>query len=263
MKRVLTLCADDYGQSAAIDRGILRLLAQARLSQVSCLANGPAWAADAAALARTGVQAGLHFNLTEGRPLSAALARLWPRLPGLQTLLVQAHLGRLPLDALRQELQAQWQAFEQALGRPPIHLDGHQHVHHLPQIRQLVLEQLAAQPRFKVRHTGRVRGPGYLVKRTLIEGTGGRALGRQLQALRRQANDTLQGVYDFSEPDYRCLMQGWLRALPAAGGMVFCHPGEPGDDTGDAIAAARARELAYLDSPDFAADLANAEVRLA
>jgi hypothetical protein len=263
VKRVLTLCADDYGQSAAIDRGILRLVAHGRLSMVSCLANGPAWAADAAGLARTGVQAGLHFNLTEGRPLSPVLARLWPQLPDLQTLIVQAHLGRLPLDALRQELQAQWQVFEQALGRPPIHLDGHQHVHHLPQIRGLVLEQLAANPRFKVRHTGRVRGPGYLVKRTLIEGTGGRALGRQLQSLRRQANDTLLGVYDFSEPDYRRLMQGWLQELPRSGGLLFCHPGEPGDGSGDAIGAARARELAYLGGPEFAADLAGADVRLA
>ncbi len=263
MTRLLTLCADDYGQSAAIDRGILRLAAQGRLSQVSCLANGPAWAADARKLARAGVRAGLHFNLTEGRPLSAALAALWPRMPELKTLIVLSHLGRLPLPALREELQAQWQVFEQALGRPPIHLDGHQHVHHLPQVRELVLEQLAANPRFSVRHTGRLRGPGWGAKRMIIEGTGGRALGRRLEALKRHANRELFGVYDFVQADYRRLMQGWLAALPEQGGMIFCHPGEADTGAADAIGPARVRELAYLESADFARDLAAAEVRLA
>ncbi len=264
MTRTLALCADDYGLAPAIDHGILGLLAAGRLSALSCLVNGAAWPAAARPLralpaaARAGV--GLHLNLTEGRPLTAALAARWPVLPPLPRLIALAHLRRLPLAAIRAEWQAQLAAFEQASGQPPAHLDGHQHVHHLPQLRGLLLELLALRPGATARHTGRVLGPGYAVKRQLIAGTGGRVLGRRLQALGRAQNTALLGVYDFRGEGYRGLMQGWLAKLPARGALIFCHPGEGG--AGDAIAPARARELAYLGSSAFADDLATAGVAI-
>ncbi len=275
MTKSLALCADDYGLAPATDRGILTLAQAGRLTEVSCLVNGPRWpqaARELAALAvvRQGrVRTGLHVNLTEGRPLSPELAGLWPQFPNLETLIVDAHLRRLPEAALRAELQTQFDAYTQGRGKPPSHVDGHQHVHHLPQVRQALLALLAPRADIRVRHTGRVRGPGYLVKRLLIEGTGGRALGRQLIALHRQANTQLFGVYDFVRPDYRSLMQRWLADLPETGGLIFCHPGdrvtasEASDTPPDAIASARLRELAYLASDDFKADLQAAGVRLA
>ncbi len=268
MTRLLTLCADDFGASEAINHGILQLAAAGRLSAVSCMSNMPAWATGASELIglptvqQGRVRLGLHFNLTEGTPLSPELARLWPHLPALPRLIARAHLGMLPRDALRAELQAQLHAFEQAAGRAPDHIDGHQHVHHLPVLRALVLHALAQRPHVRVRHTGCVHGPGHALKRVLIAGTGGRWLGRRLQALGRAANTQLFGVYDFVDANYRGLMQRWLAALPVQGGLVFCHPGEAGGDNDDPIAAARVRELAYLASADFDADLAAAGVRL-
>ena len=271
VRRTLALCADDYGLNAAVNAGVLRLCRAGRLTEVSCLANGPAWAAGAAALVRLRDQAagrlrvGLHFNLSEGEPLSPALKQLWPRLPALSTLIIQAHLGRLPLTALGEELNAQLQAFEHTTHRIPAHLDGHQHVHHLPGVRELVMQLLVRRPGLLVRDTGRVRGAGHAVKRVLIEGTGGTALRTALRAAKRQANTELRGVYDFQQRDYRKLMQRWLADLPPEGTLIFCHPGEAATAStvaSDAIAEARVRELAYLDSPAFAEDLAAAGVRL-
>ncbi|MBU6258876.1 MAG: ChbG/HpnK family deacetylase [Burkholderiales bacterium] len=257
--RRLALCGDDYGLAPAIDRALAELLARGRLSRISCIVNQPRWPDAARALTRGArARAGLHLNLTEGRPLTGELAAVWTELPTLQRLIVDAHLGRLPLAALRAELRAQFEACAQALGQLPAHLDGHQHVHHLPQIRELVLELAASHKGLRVRHTGRVRGPGYAVKRLLIEGTGGSALGRRLDALGLAANGTLCGVYDFVATDYRRLMRGWLAALPERGALLFCHPGEAG--AGDAIAAARTRELAYLGGSAFGDDLAEAGV---
>lgn len=261
--RPLLLCADDFGQSPGISRGIARLAAQGRLGATSCLVNFPGWRADAALLAPLqGLGVGLHFNLTEGAPLSAALAERWPRLPALSTLLALALACRLPMAAVRAEFDAQLAAFVAAWGRAPDHLDGHQHVHHLPGVRELVLEaarRLA--PRPAVRATAPLLGPGYGFKRQVIMGTGGRALAR---ALRREGvahQAALLGAYGFEpQADYRTLMRGWLAQVPAQGALLFCHPGEPGGS--DAIALARGRELAYLASDDFAADLRAARVRL-
>lgn len=261
MNKTLALCADDFGLSEPISRGIERLAAAGRLTDVSCIVNTATWPAVARRIDGRRTRLGLHLNLTEGRPLSPALAALWPTLPALPQLLVMAHTRKLPEAALWAEFVAQLAAFEQGARRAPTHVDGHQHVHHLPQLRALLLELLRARPGMLARHTGRVQGPGFAVKRLLIEGTGGRALGRLLDAQRRAQNTQLFGVYDFRVGDYRGQMQRWLAALPAAGALLMCHPGEA--DAGDAIGAARAQELAYLGSDAFGDDLAAAGVSLA
>jgi predicted glycoside hydrolase/deacetylase ChbG (UPF0249 family) len=160
---------------------------------------------------------------------------------------------------------AQFTAFEQASGRAPYHLDGHQHVHHLPGVRDLVLAQVAARRGLRVRDTGCVRGTGHALKRWLIEATGGQRLRAALLRQGWQANTQLLGVYGFSGTGYRQLMQQWLKALPARGALIFCHPGTPdqgADAQADPITTARVRELAYLDSDDFMQDLVDAGVSL-
>ena len=262
----LAVCADDFGLSEAIDRGILRLLARGRLTAVSCLVSAPSWPRHALAL-RAAVEqrdrrpsVGLHFNLTEGDPLSPTLRRQWSTFPRLPRLIAQAFARRLPAAAIREELRLQLAALEDALGDSVSHLDGHQHVHALPQVRDAVIELIAERPRLKVRSTGTINGPGYSLKRLAIRQLGGADLARALQAADRSQNSVLVGVYDFACPDYRSLVRRWLAALPERGALLLCHPAEP--DADDPIAAARARELAYLDGPAFESDLRDAGVRL-
>jgi hypothetical protein len=57
-------------------------------------------------------------------------------------------------------------------------------------------------------------------------------------------------------------MQGWLAAVPPEGALLLCHPGEAGPEAADDQAAARARELVYLEGPAFMQDLADAGVVL-
>ena len=262
--RPLLLCADDFGLTPGIDGAIAGLVRSGRLGAFSCLCNGPSWAPDAPLLAglRGQAQAGLHFNLTEGRPLSPALARHWPQLPSLARLLIDAHLGRLPTAAVAEELAAQWAAFVQASGCQPDFIDGHQHVHHLPGVRPALLAWLARHP-VPVRSTARLGGPGFGFKRWVIAHSGGRALARALRQRGLAHNRLLLGAYDF-QAGYRPLMQAWLAQVPASGALLFCHPGQPSPgDLPDPIAPARQRELAYLGSAAFAADLAAAGVVLA
>ncbi|MBC7958060.1 MAG: ChbG/HpnK family deacetylase [Cytophagales bacterium] len=262
--RVLTLCADDFGLSSGISRGIAMLARAQRLSAVSCITNAPHWR-EAAPLLRelpATVTVGLHFNLTEGQPLSRELAREWPTLPSLPRLLLLSHLHQLPVAALRVEWQAQLDAFVQATGRAPQMVDGHQHVHHLPALRQVVLDGIAPMaPRPAVRNTARLLGPGFAFKRFVIEHTGGRALKRELVRRGLRHNAALLGAYDFVTTDYRRLMRQWLAEVPPEGGLLFCHPAEVAD-AGDAIGDARLREFAYLEGNAFAADLAEAKVTL-
>lgn len=262
----VVVCADDYGLSQGIDRAIERLLAAGRLGAVSCLVNAPRWADDGPALASHAGTAslGLHFNLSEGEPLSPALARHWPRLPPLSRLLLDAALHRLPAAAIAAEFDAQWQRFVDVIGRQPRHVDGHQHVHALPGVREHLvarLRTLALPP--VVRDTAGLLGPGGQLKRAVIAAAGGRGLRRLLDDAGLLRNAALAGAYGFEPGDYGARMRGWLAALPARGGWLFCHPGEPGPDLpSDPIAAARSREAAYLAGPGFADDLREAGVEL-
>lgn len=259
MKR-LSVCADDFGQSAGVDGGILALAAQGRIGSSSALVNLPRWQAAAPALADTPARIGLHVNLTEGEPLSPALRRLWPRLPSLGQLLAQAALRQLPA-AVNDEVQAQFDAFTTATGRAPAYIDGHQHVHALPGVRAGVLA-IAERLRLPVRNTGRISGPGFAFKRQVIQACGGRRLQAELQARGLPHAPALVGVYDFAPTaDYRALMRGWLRELPEAA-LLFCHPAQGPVDLADAIGPARLRETAYLGSAAFADDLAEFGVSL-
>jgi len=264
--RQLVVCADDYGLSQGIDRAIARLLAAGRLGAVSCLVNGARWAQDGPALAAQAGTAsiGLHFNLSEGAPLSPTLARLWPRLPPLSRLLVDAALHRLPAAAIADEFDAQWQRFVAVAGRPPGHVDGHQHVHALPGVREHLVARLgalAAPP--LVRDTAVLTGPGGRFKRAVIAAAGGRGLRRLLDAAGLRRNSALAGAYGFEAQGYGERMRDWLAELPARGAWLFCHPGDADPELhDDPIAAARIQEAAYLASPAFADDLRAAGVEL-
>lgn len=263
--RPLAVCADDYGTSAAASAGILRLARAGRLEAVSCRVNGATWLADAPALRSVPatVGLGLHFNLTDGRPLSPRLAALWPRLPALPHLALRAHLGLLPRGAVRSEFHAQLRAFLDATGTFPAHVDSHQGVHALPIVRSLVLDAAEhMRPVPAVRSCGTLPGPGYALRRNVARWAGGRALAHELDQREFAHNPALFGVQAPDAGDYRTLVQGWLAQVPPQGALLMCRPSDGPSDGRDAAESARVRQLAYLESAAFREDLAHAGVRL-
>ena len=232
-----------------MNRGILALVRLGRLGAVSCQVACAGWGGAAPALQDAGgVDLGLHLDLAEGRG-------------GLAALLVRSHLRALPRRALAARIAGQLDVFEAAVHRPPDFVDGHQHCHQLPGVRDVLLDLLEARYRERlpfVRSTAprRWRGP----KAALLAGLGGRALGRELARRAFPHNADFGGVYDLRPGgDHRARMRAWLADVED-GGLVLCHPGDGPGDPGDPIAPARARELAYLASDAFPADLAEAGV---
>jgi len=246
MKRI-ALCADDFGSGPAVDAAILALARAGRLGGVSCQVDAPGFAADAAALAALSdaVDLGLHLDLAPGRG-------------GLLPLLVRTHARALSRRAVGARIARQLDRFEAAFGRAPDFVDGHQHVHALPVVRDALLDALAARypaPGPLVRNTVAARGRG--AKTAALALLGGTGLRRALRARGVPHNPDFAGVYSFGRGSYRTLFRGWL-ADAADGTLLMCHPGLAPGDPGDPIAAARAAEYAYLSSADFLADCAEA-----
>lgn len=264
--RRISLCVDDYGLHAGINQAVLALVHQGRAQAVSAMVGGPAWAAGAPALRALDprqVEVGLHLDLTEC-PLQPAMRRPLARLIAL------AYLRRLDAAALRAEICAQLDAFEQAMGRAPAYVDGHQHVHQLPMVRTLLLQELARRypaGGLWLRATHSPQGAAHAdsltrFKSHAIAFLGANALSGLTRRQGLRQNARLLGVYDFTggSQRYRARVQRWLHAA-RDGDLLMCHAGLPGTAP-DVLAGARQDEFAVLSAPGFEDALRAARVRL-
>ncbi|NXP57490.1 YDJC deacetylase, partial [Chloropsis cyanopogon] len=144
----LIVTGDDFGYCPRRNQGIVDCFLAGAVSNVSLLVNGSA-AADAAKLAkRYNIPIGLHANLSEGSPVCEILKTNSSLLNqdgffhgkmGFRTALSK---GLLNMSEVKQELKAQVELFHELTGHLPPHMDGHQHVHVLPEVRHVFAEVL-------------------------------------------------------------------------------------------------------------------------
>jgi predicted glycoside hydrolase/deacetylase ChbG (UPF0249 family) len=265
--RRIVLCADDYGLAPGVSAGIRDLVARGRLNATSVMSvfDGLAEAARAldTACAGRAVSIGLHVTLTGGfAPLTAPDAR-FPSVPGR---LAEILTGRLDRAALAAEVEAQFAAFHAAFGRPPDHVDGHQHVHVLPGVRDVVIAATARHaPGAWLRDVRPAAagfdGPG--LKARLI-GAFGAGFPAAAARAGLRTSGRFAGAYDFSAgADFAALLARFLAGLPE-GGLALVHPGHVDATLAarDPVTDQRAREYDLFASEAFPALLAAAGVRL-
>lgn len=258
MKKII-LCADDYGLNPAVSAGIIDLVAKRKLSATSCMTNSPHWAVAASALkpfARQ-IDIGLHFNLTEGRPLAPlTLCSGKDELPTLPRLLSKAFLHTLKLDEIIAELNRQINNFEANMQQLPDYIDGHQHIHQFPIIRTAIIH--VCQQRFKglpyyIRWASGLPFKAKNVakcKRMVIYLTGGYSFKNLLQQHHIPHNQSFGGIYDFADSkQYAKLFSNFLKNIQP-NGLIMCHPGLVNNDS-DSIAKSRYDEYQYFNSEAF------------
>lgn len=273
--RPVILCADDFALAEGVSEGILRLAEEGRLTAIGCMTASPLWRSLAGRLdaVEDRCDIGLHLTLTDLEPLGA-LPRLAPagRLPGLARLMTASFSGCFERAEVRDELRRQWDAFVAARGRPPDFLDGHQHVHLLPGVREAVLE-LATMGGFERRPylrvcwdaPTRVLTRGIAVGKTLFLCLLSIPFRREVARLGLAANDSFRGVHAFDPSvDYATLFPRFL-AGRARRPLVMCHPGlvDARLRAVDTVTDQRRREYDYFASERFPADLQAAGCRLA
>lgn len=259
------LCADDFAISPGVSRGIEELAALGRISATSAIVTLPRWRSEGVRLAalRRYVAIGLHVNLTVGAPLGA-VASLAPSgsFSPLKDLVARCVTGRAPDPAdVAREVQRQIARFEDSTGYAPDFIDGHQHVHVLPGIRQGFLLALAT--RFP---DGRpfVRDPSDRVTAILKRRRGAsKAMTVALlasgfgSALRRAGFPTNHGFSGFSRfsraEGYGEELESFFRCA-GSGHLIMCHPGYPDPQLArlDPVVARRRDELVALrKAPDL------------
>ena len=127
MFRRLIVNADDFGLARSVSTGIIDAYQAGQLSSTTLMVNMPG-TEEAVDLAERhpGLGVGLHFNLTEGRPLTDARSLVDADGEFLLRgeLIRRAARGRLRPDEITRELTAQLDRFV-SLGLSPTHLDSH------------------------------------------------------------------------------------------------------------------------------------------
>ncbi len=263
LRRRIWLIADDYGISPAVNGAIRDLAARRRLSGTSAMVVAPSFT-PAQALALMTLDGttrhttiGLHVTLTA--PFRALTDSFTPGRAGaflpLAQMMARALVGRLDAAAIAAEVGAQFAAFQAAFGHAPDFVDGHQHVHLLPVVRDAVLVAVKALvPHAWVRQCGSV-APRLGDPKGLLLGHLSRRFRADADARGIHTNPAFAGTYDFGTArPYAALFARFLDGLPD-GGVVMCHPGEVDDELKrlDPVTDQRAREYAYFAGDEFAA----------
>jgi predicted glycoside hydrolase/deacetylase ChbG (UPF0249 family) len=127
--RFLIVNADDFGQDAGINQGIITAHQNGIVTSASLMVGWPA-AGEAVHYVHTRGQdlgLGLHLDLGEWRYADGDWIARYSVVPVRDE------------DAVRAEVERQIDAFEVLAGFPPTHIDSHQHVHRNHPVRSVVL----------------------------------------------------------------------------------------------------------------------------
>ena len=118
-ERILIVNADDFGRSAGVNAGVIACHQSGVVTSATMMVRWPdaVAAGQYAAAHLDDFSVGLHFDLGEWQYLDDEWRELYQVAPTSDG------------EAVAAELDRQLQRFVELVGRPPTHLDSHQHVH--------------------------------------------------------------------------------------------------------------------------------------
>ena len=139
--RQLIVNADDFGFTEGVTAGILQCMRQGIVTSTTVMANMPFAGESIRRLLAEGHRSvGIHLNLTSGPAARTRNSRLTSpngTFLGAGVLWRDGMLRRLPVEEIELELAAQIETIR-SMGIEVSHVDGHHHIHVLPQIVQVV-----------------------------------------------------------------------------------------------------------------------------
>lgn len=250
----LCINADDFAQNAAIDAAIIDLAECKIINSTSALVLSPHWQQAAKRLTNLPIQVGLHLDLT------SQFTHEFDCHYKLSNLIYLAYTRQLDIQHLEKVIELQWGRFCDAYGHAPDFIDGHQHVHQLPQVRDALLSiiikkgwGLQQSQWIRICKAKHWRG----LKAMIISTLGAKHLQQKAYTMGIATNSDFAGVYDFNKnSNLKELWSNWLSQLSDKHSVIMCHVAighqyAADEVLHDAIYDARVNEYKWLKSDGF------------
>lgn len=277
--RFLIVNADDFGLTAGVNRAVIEGHTRGVITSATVMTNMPAFD-DAVRLAKEhpSLGVGLHFNITQGRPVAEA-SRVDSLLDGHgefwgtgAALLKRALAGRLNPEEVVVELRAQ---IDKALnaGLRLTHVDSHKHSHALPRVCEAIIETIKnyginaiRSPREEWRFDRNAKS-----FKLIAQSAGALGISRLCRIsearLRKSGVKTPDFFFGIARSGFwtkRWLIE-LIERLPAGSSELMSHPGYDDDELGGVktrLRESRMNELRLLTDPDVLAKLKEKGVKL-
>ncbi|HMU42094.1 MAG TPA: ChbG/HpnK family deacetylase [Ignavibacteriaceae bacterium] len=148
MNYLIVVNADDFGMSSGVNGAILRSFELGYISTTTIMCNMPGFeeACQIAHDKKLTDRIGIHFNLTEGYPLSEKIKRLskFCDQDGRMFKSFKGHLfSASEREAVYEELEMQLKKLK-SFGITPTHADSHHHSHHFIGTQSIVIKLATA-----------------------------------------------------------------------------------------------------------------------
>lgn len=249
VKRCITICADDFGLNKSINNGILKLVKLNRINAVSVLTQTHELKADSPHLLELSqdLDLGVHLNLTDAIGSDPHYS--------LNKLIFLSNLRFISKDKIKNIFRNQIESFIHYFKTLPNFLDGHQHVHGFPVIRDALIEVIQefwGQDRsFYVRNPSKfsIYSKDFFLKKLVIK-TCYLGLEDKFQSAKISSPVNFSGFYDFNSEYPRFFSN--LLSKCSNGELFMCHPAI--ELTSDIIGGARYFEYKYFSSDQFLFD---------
>jgi predicted glycoside hydrolase/deacetylase ChbG (UPF0249 family) len=264
MKRLI-INADDLGMNAPRSHGIFQAYEQGAVTSVTIIPNGSHSDAAAKRAREWDMPAGLHFNLTEGQPLSdpddiSTLLEangFFKERISLRKLLDE---GRVEPEHIERELRTQLEWFLDHCGQPT-HVDGHHHIHIHPAVIPLlcpILDRYGISyvriPQEDLPPFGYTLEPDTLARAQIISVQAAEAR-KHYRANGLESTDHFRGLALHGHASKKNLRHT-LSRLPDGTTELMTHPGSPAaEGTPFDLDPQRQTEFQMLIDPEFSETL--------
>lgn len=257
---------DDLGLSEPVNQAVIDLAIKRLITATSYMVGGDIKDASIKTLHHFNIDVGLHLDFTG--IFDSAVPHSLP------ALLKASYLRKLDAKTLTAEIKQQFDKFEDKFNQPPKFIDGHQHVHQFPIIRDCLIQEL--NHRYNLNHRDGQDKPKIAARVTfplnpdlkawIIYSLGGQKWQSLCQQARMPTNHYFAGVYNFQAKkiDYARLWLKWLSHCPMSTlnnndptrnpncsqqrpvTVIMCHPARPDEKWHDEIKQAREREYQWM-----------------
>lgn len=249
----LIINVDDLGLSHQVNQAVVDLAHKKRISSTSYMVGGAISNEHKQALQDLKIDVGLHLDFTGIFPS--------PLTGSLKQILFKSYTYQFNKELMAKNVKQQFDDFEAVFNHAPIFVDGHQHIHQFPIIRDVLINEMK---RREVNFSRTTKPLIKDLKSWIIYSLGGRVWENLCQKNKISNNTGFAGVYGFDQniEGLKALWQTWLSACPDEShnnknitSLIMCHPatpvqsGEP--EYQDDIKRAREIEYHWLMSDDF------------